>query len=155
MNRASFAGDLQSISWMAMALGGICGSLLGGYALVSLQIGKIFLLFSVLPTIQLFSCGLVEENRVEGKVLPEFSTLNGSNLTNWNGLDENKLSSLRSKTSTSRRKKGQKTSAVAPPITSKLKTPEKNVSLMSQWFQSLKMACYSLFRAFCQPIILR
>ncbi|KAL3530714.1 hypothetical protein ACH5RR_010036 [Cinchona calisaya] len=30
----SFAGDLQSMSWMAMALGGICGSLFGGFALV-------------------------------------------------------------------------------------------------------------------------
>lgn len=36
--RASFAGDLQSISWMAMALGGIFGSLLGGYALNNIQI---------------------------------------------------------------------------------------------------------------------
>ena len=35
--RASFAGDLQTISWLAMALGGICGSLLGGFALTNLQ----------------------------------------------------------------------------------------------------------------------
>ncbi|GMP52566.1 hypothetical protein CsSME_00018326 [Camellia sinensis var. sinensis] len=52
VERASFAGDLQSISWMAMALGGICGSLLGGYALTNIQIENIFLLFSVLPAIQ-------------------------------------------------------------------------------------------------------
>lgn len=154
MNRASFAGDLQSISWMAMALGGICGSLLGGYALASLQIDKIFLLFSVLPTIQLFSCGLVGEKSVDEKILPE-SSPNGSNLTNGNGFHENKFSSLKSKTSTSRRKKGQNTSTKAPRVTSRLKTPEKDVSFASKWYQSLKMACYSLFDAFRQPIILR
>ncbi|RWR94891.1 Biopterin transport-related protein BT1 [Cinnamomum micranthum f. kanehirae] len=56
LDRAAFAGDLQSVSWSAMALGGICGSLLGGYTLNNLQIGTIFLLFSILPTIQLLSC---------------------------------------------------------------------------------------------------
>lgn len=138
-----------------MAMGGICGSLLGGYALLRWQVDKIFLLFSVLPTIQLFSCGWVEENKVDDKAFPEFSTPNGSNLTNQNDLDENKLSSTRSETRTSRRKKGQKTSGMAPPFTNKFKHPVKDVPLTSQWFQSLKMACYSLFRAFCQPIILR
>ncbi|KAA8523701.1 hypothetical protein F0562_010124 [Nyssa sinensis] len=68
--KASFAGDLQSISWMTMAFGGICGSLFGGYALTNLQIDKIFLLFSVLPTLQLLSCGLVKENSAGIKVLP-------------------------------------------------------------------------------------
>ncbi|PWA45067.1 folate-biopterin transporter, Major facilitator superfamily domain protein [Artemisia annua] len=31
--KANYAGDLQSLSWMTMALGGICGSLFGEYAL--------------------------------------------------------------------------------------------------------------------------
>ncbi|KAL3612649.1 hypothetical protein D5086_003669 [Populus alba] len=44
--------DLQSISWLSMALGGIWGRLLGGHALNNLPIDKIFLRFSVLPAIQ-------------------------------------------------------------------------------------------------------
>ncbi|XP_054810559.1 probable folate-biopterin transporter 4 isoform X3 [Prosopis cineraria] len=67
-DRASFAGDLQSISWMAMALGGICGSLLGGYVLSNLQIDTIFLLFAVLPTIQLISCQLWLTNLLIAKL---------------------------------------------------------------------------------------
>eukprot|EP01018_Ginkgo_biloba_P018052 Gb_20691 [translate_table: standard] len=59
--RAAFAGDLQSLSWIAMAMGGIAGSLIGGLALSDLRIDIIFLLFSIFPTIQLFACGLVEE----------------------------------------------------------------------------------------------
>lgn len=59
--RAAFAGDLQSLSWSAMAIGGIVGSLVGGIALSDLRIDVVFLLFSMFPTIQLFACGLVEE----------------------------------------------------------------------------------------------
>ncbi|KAK9938453.1 hypothetical protein M0R45_015187 [Rubus argutus] len=81
--RASFAGDLQSISWLAMACGGICGSLTGGYALTNLHIHTIFLLFSVLPSMQLLSCGWVEENSVDSKVLPE------SELKNYHGVNGN------------------------------------------------------------------
>lgn len=132
-----------------MALGGICGSLLGGFALTNLQIDKIFLLFSVLPTIQLFSCGLVKEH----SFLPEVSTSNGSHMTNGS-FDEDKSSTV-SKTITARRKKGRKKARKAPVVENKFKIPGKDGSLASQWFQSLKMACYALFRAFCQPMILR
>ncbi|WZZ01129.1 hypothetical protein YC2023_073457 [Brassica napus] len=44
--KASFS-DLQSVSGCAMAVGGICGSLLGGYALNNLQMETICLLFTV------------------------------------------------------------------------------------------------------------
>ncbi|CAH1449343.1 unnamed protein product [Lactuca virosa] len=46
---------------MAMAVGGICGSLLGGYALTNFQMETIFLLFAVLPTLQLFSYAFVKK----------------------------------------------------------------------------------------------
>ena len=67
MIRAKFAGDLQSVSWMAMALGGICGSLLGGYALINFQMENIFLLFAVLPMLQLLSCTFDKESHVRCK----------------------------------------------------------------------------------------
>lgn len=60
--RARFVGDLQSLSWLAMAIGGIFGSLVGGIALSDLRIDVVFLIFSIFPMIQLFACGLVDEN---------------------------------------------------------------------------------------------
>ena len=78
--RASFAGDLQTISWLAMALGGICGSLLGGFALTNLQIDTIFLLFSILPAIQLLSCGLVEENSMDSNNSRSSQVVNGNSI---------------------------------------------------------------------------
>ncbi|KAK7861588.1 putative folate-biopterin transporter 4, partial [Quercus suber] len=80
--RASFAGDLLTISWLAMALGGICGSLLGGFALTNLQIDTIFLLFSILPAIQLLSCGLVEDNSVDS------NNSRGSQVVNGNSIQD-------------------------------------------------------------------
>lgn len=152
--RAAFAGDLQSISWMSMALGGIFGSLLGGYVLSNLHIDTIFLLFAILPALQLVSCGLVEESPTNTKDLNE--DLNSTSLHMRNGNAENvdQLTNGFSKTSTSRRKKSPKNRMKA--ITStKSQKQVKNKSLALQWFYSLKMASYSLFNAFRQPIILR
>lgn len=153
--RASFAGDLQSISWLAMAFGGICGSLTGGYALTNLHIHTIFLLFSVLPSMQLLSCGWVEENSVDSKVLPE------SELKNYHGvngnssfLDEDSFSEKKSNISISRRKKSNKGSKKKT-VTSKVQISGKVDSLASRWFHSLKAATFSLCRAFKQPMILR
>ncbi|KAJ7960738.1 Folate-biopterin transporter [Quillaja saponaria] len=152
--RASFAGDLQSISWLAMALGGICGSLLGGYALSNLQIDTIFLLFSVLPAIQLLSCRFVEEHSKGSKVLPEVS-MSSSSHVNDSLSDEDSISAKKSRVGTSRRKKGQKNSKRKAVRASKSQTLEKGNSLSLKLFQSLKEAAYSLCRAFRQPMILR
>lgn len=138
-----------------MAFGGICGSLLGGYALDNLQIDTIFLLFTVLPAIQLLSCGLVEENPVHSKVLPEDSNSRSSHLASSNGniLDEDIVE--KSKNGPLRRKKNQKNSKTREVSKPKAQFGEKNHSLALQWFYSLKTATYSLCRAFRQPIILR
>lgn len=153
--QAAFAGDLQSISWLTMAFGGICGSLLGGYALDNLQIDTIFLLFTVLPAIQLLSCGLVEENPVHNKVLPEVSNSRSSHLASSNGsiLDEDIVE--KSTNGPLRRKKNQKNSKKREVSKPKAQFGEKNDSLALRWFYSLKTATYSLCRAFRQPIILR
>jgi hypothetical protein len=93
-----------------MALGGIWGSLLGGHALNNLPIDKIFLRFSVLPAIQLLSCGLVGENSVDSKFYPESANSSNSHPVNGNGSisDEDSILLKRSNTSTSRSKKSQK-----------------------------------------------
>ncbi|CAH2040581.1 unnamed protein product [Thlaspi arvense] len=155
--RASFAGDLQSISWMTMALGGIFGSLLGGYALANLKIENIFLLFAVLPSVQLLSCILVKENVVGSRDLHEYPTSNDSDGANGNitDLDSDSYSDKKSKTSTSRRKKNKKGRQKRSNVSEKFQNQEKHGSLVSQWFGSLKMATYSLARAFRQPIIIR
>lgn len=152
LEKAKFAGDLQSVSWMAMALGGICGSLLGGYALSNLQMETIFLLFAVLPTLQLLSCGLVKEDPVHtSKYSNGFEELNG------NIPDEDKPSTGMhiTKTITLRRKKSSKQQKKGKMNRSNSQMPVKDVSFGLQWFRSFKTAGYTLFKAFRQPIILR
>eukprot|EP00249_Psilotum_nudum_P014242 c24736_g1_i2 orf=744-2267(-) len=59
--RAEFAGDLQSVSWFSMALGGMVGSVAGGFSLSTLGIEGIFLLSSLFPLLQILTCGGVDE----------------------------------------------------------------------------------------------
>lgn len=151
--RASFAGDLQSVSWLSMALGGICGSLLGGFALNNFEIDRIFLFFSILPAVQLFSCFLVEETTVRDKDPAELSTAKESSI-NGVSIDEDVVSNVKSNNSTSRRRKNQK-NTTKPSVTSKMQISDKERSVAAIWFKSLKVAVHDLFKAFKQPIILR
>ncbi|KAL8505592.1 hypothetical protein ACS0TY_016728 [Phlomoides rotata] len=159
--KASFAGDLQSISWMAMAFGGIWGSLIGGYTLNNLPIDQIFLLFSLLPALQLLSCGLVEENSVGDKVISEYSssssgslTVNGRESHEVTSRSQNDNSAEKSKSSTLRRKRSQKSAEQGVETARKSQVPARG-SLVAKWLQSFKMATLSLFGAFRKPIILR
>ncbi|XP_021993508.1 probable folate-biopterin transporter 4 isoform X3 [Helianthus annuus] len=150
--KATFSGDLQSLSWMTMALGGICGSLFGGYALNNIQMNNIFLLFSVLPTIQLFSCAFVADSSISSSQLPEFST----SINSIGILDEARLSPQSPpKPGTLMRKRSHKSSKKISINTSKYPETEKDESLPSQWFQSFQKAGYTLFKVFQRPIILR
>ncbi|XP_075481013.1 putative folate-biopterin transporter 4 isoform X2 [Primulina tabacum] len=150
LERASFAGDLQSLSWMTMALGGICGSLLGGYALTNLQTYNIFLLFSALPAIQLFSSGLVEEKSVGNKEYPEYCTLDkGTNSMNGRSFLDKPRNNF------SRRKRNKKSAKRGLDTSENSQIPEIDGSLAMKWFHSLKMASITLLRAFQQPVIFR
>lgn len=141
-----------------MAFGGICGSLIGGYTLNNLPMDKIFLLFSILPAIQLFSCSLVEESSVADKVLPAHSSQNGgSYLVNGKDSHEenpkshnNNFPAKKSGKNTYRRKRGQKSIKQGP-----VAATESEVPLDQGVLTSLKTATFSLIRAFKQPIILR
>ncbi|CAI0379903.1 unnamed protein product, partial [Linum tenue] len=147
LSRASFAGDLQSLSWFSMALGGICGSLLGGYALSNLPIDKIFLLFTVLPAIQLFSCVLVEETPVSSGDVPTSEDLGDSHDMNGNSpSDEDSYFMRKSSSTISKRKKSKK------------RGKKKRFSNKSQFVEKEnagRLATYSLLQAFRKPIILR
>lgn len=139
-----------------MAFGGICGSLLGGYALNSLQIATNFLLFSALPTMQLLSCSLVEETSKGMKVLQDPSDSNSTDTVNGHSSksDEDSVAMKKPRNITKRRKKGQK-NRTRTHASSKSQLQEKGDLLVVKWFHSLKEATYSLCRAFRQPIILR
>ena len=52
------------MSWFAMALGGIFGSMMGGFALSSLGVKRIFLIFSMFPVLQLVLCTFVDERKL-------------------------------------------------------------------------------------------
>ncbi|XP_023729580.1 probable folate-biopterin transporter 4 [Lactuca sativa] len=153
--KAKYAGDLQSISWMTMALGGICGSLFGGYALTNLQMGNIFLLFSFLPTIQLLSCGYVTESPISSLNFTEFPSFNASEIYSGSGPDEERSSNEAPKPGSLVRKRSHKISKKKYLESIKDQMPEKEGSLPLKWFWSLKVAGYTLFEAFRQPIILR
>ncbi|CAN8301880.1 unnamed protein product [Cochlearia groenlandica] len=152
LEKASFAGDLQSISWFAMAVGGICGSLLGGYALTNLKIETIFLLFTVLPALQLLSCALVQE--IPAGVEPLAEVLDSNEFeeeSNDNYIDTKKSNTRRRKGKKNKKKKGRKGTVNGMSETTK----KQSKSLASRLFQSLKAATLELIRAFKQPIILR
>lgn len=140
-----------------MAFGGICGSLLGGYALTNLAIDHIFLLFSLLPSIQLLSCGLVKESPLGSRFFPEHSNSGNSQISNGDDgvLDQDISVFERSSISTSKKRKKSPLTKKKTLITSKSEVSEKDRSLALQWFVSLKMATYSLCSAFRKPIILR
>ncbi|CAN1318712.1 Probable folate-biopterin transporter 4 [Linum perenne] len=147
--KASFAGDLQSLSWFSMALGGICGSLLGGFALSNLSIDKIFLLFSVLPAIQLFSCCLVEENPVVSEVVSASDDSDDPSHSDDNSYF------LRKSTTTNSRRRKKKKKGKKKKFSSKSQVNQKENSGKLGWYYSLKSASCSLLQAFRQPIILR
>lgn len=142
-----------------MAFGGICGSLFGGYTLDNLQIDKIFLLFSILPAIQLLSCSLVEESSVEDTVLSEkFSSNGASNSTNGKDSHEDyprSHSNKKSGKNTHRRRRVQKSTKQEPVTATESEVPLGEGFIMAKWFDSLKSATFSLLGAFRQPIILR
>ncbi|KAG5394364.1 hypothetical protein IGI04_024327 [Brassica rapa subsp. trilocularis] len=140
--KASFS-DLQSVSGCAMAVGGICGSLLGGYALNNLKMETICLLFTVLPVLQLLPCALLEEIPSSNEPFPEM-------------LEEKRNDNYRNtnKSNTRRRKKGQKQKKKGRRGGSDGILSERQKK-QSKLFQSLKSATSELCRAFKQPIILR
>ncbi|WOL06973.1 putative folate-biopterin transporter 4 isoform X2 [Canna indica] len=150
---AEFAGDLQSLSWFAMALGGICGSLLGGYTLSQLSIDTIFLLFAVLPAVQLLSCSLVKETPSEPQRVQ--IDIRQENMELKEDISHFSSNSSFSKTSNrSKRKSKHKNDKRKRNLKSGI-LEKHHGSLVKRYYMSLKSAIYSLVRTFKQPIILR
>lgn len=150
--RAEFAGDLQSLSWLMMAVGGICGNLLGGYALSSLQIHSIFLLFSILPSIQLLSCVLIKEVSSEISEIEEQKSKDHGQWKLYSRSNKNSLGNASNSGPFRRRNRGSNHGQ------NKI-TSQENVngeeSFGLRCYESLRSAIYSLFHAFKKPLILR
>ncbi|KAK8954680.1 putative folate-biopterin transporter 4 [Platanthera zijinensis] len=149
--RAEFAGDLQSLSWLMMAVGGICGNLLGGYALSSLQVYSIFLLFSILPSIQLLSCILIKEVSSE---IPGIEEQKPKNHGQWKLYSSSKNSlGNASKTGPLRRRNRGRNHGQNQIISQENVNGKESFYL--RCYESLRSAIYSLFHAFKKPLILR
>lgn len=140
-----------------MAFGGICGSLLGGYTLSKFRIDTIFLLFSILPAIQLLSCALIDEVPcVLQKTI--YQNTNGHTGTKQaTSISTGHTSSIeKPKSETSRRRKNRQHKTERRAISVEYENIEhQNQSLFAKWYLSLKSAIYQLCTAFKQPAILR
>ncbi|KAL6850143.1 hypothetical protein ACP4OV_020770 [Aristida adscensionis] len=147
-----FAGDLQSLSWSSMAVGGIFGSLLGGHALSNLPIHVIYLVFSALPFFQLVSCGFVEDSPKGFQSAVHEHKFVGDQSCD-SAFDE-KGSSESFRYQGTRRRKGTRKSNKRRTL-SKRDDEKQNRSTNSRPFQSLRTAFFSLCTAFKQPTILR
>lgn len=149
--RAEFAGDLQTLSWLMMAMGGICGNLLGGYALSSLRIYSIFLLFSILPSIQLISCAFVKEVSSE---IPGMAYLKNSH-----GQEKlcitSKASLVGASKSDALRKRKKELNDDSNKFTYLEAEDVKEQESLVRGYHSIRSAIYSLCRAFKEPLILR
>ncbi|CAM0145466.1 unnamed protein product [Urochloa decumbens] len=146
-----FAGDLQSLSWSSMAVGGIFGSLLGGYALSNLPIHVIYVVFSALPLFQLVSCMFVEDSPKRFQsAIDEHN--NQSSVTAFS--EEGSGEALGKEGA--RRRKGTRKNNKRRPLSKQTEANEKsNGSFNPSPSLSLKSAFFSLCTAFKQPAILR
>jgi hypothetical protein len=139
-----------------MAVGGIFGSLLGGYALSNLPINTIYIIFSALPLFQLVSCIFVKEspNGFESMV---------DNAAHDHPIDQNIDSAFPGEGSSeslkyggTRRRKGAHKKRKRRSLSKRSEALEKhNKSINSGLYLSLKSAFFSLCTAFKQPAILR
>lgn len=155
--QAEFAGDLQSLSWSAMAMGGICGSLLGGYTLSNLRIDTIFLLFSLLPTVQLLSCALVQEVPGGSKNIPDdykHQHIEYEADASFSSGNDSFTNTVKSGTSRRRSNSHKNSKKKMKSIQSEIQEQQKGL-LASSGIVSLKSVVYTLCQTFRKPIILR
>ncbi|XP_062179336.1 probable folate-biopterin transporter 4 isoform X1 [Phragmites australis] len=149
-----FAGDLQSLSWSSMAVGGIFGSLLGGYALSNLPIHVIYVVFSALPFFQLLSCFFVEDSpKGFRSAADEHKYVDNQSVVSAfaeKGFGE----SFRYEGT--RRRKGTRKNNKRRPLSRTTEANEKDNRSINSWpCLSLRSAFFSLCTAFKQPTILR
>ncbi|KAJ1282384.1 hypothetical protein BS78_03G047700 [Paspalum vaginatum] len=146
-----FAGDLQSLSWSSMAVGGIFGSLLGGYALSNLPIHAIYVVFSALPFLQLVSCIFVEDSpKGFQSAIEEHKYVDNQNAVT---AYSEKGSSEALRYEGTRRRKGTRKNNKRRPLPKR--NEQHNGSVNSSLSLSLRSAFFSLCTAFKQPTILR
>eukprot|EP00898_Chlorokybus_atmophyticus_P002894 jgi/Chlat1/3605/Chrsp234S03576 len=65
--RAEFAGDLQSLSWITMSVGGLLGAISGGVAMTKLDVKVIFGVFALFPMFGLVVTPFVPDDNVAAK----------------------------------------------------------------------------------------
>lgn len=135
-----------------MALGGIFGSLLGGYTLSQLSIDTIFLLFSILPAIQLLSCSLIKESPLESNGAQNHDSITMKFKDDVGYSNRKNSFTKASKTSRRKSKHNNDNKRMNLKYESPIRQP---CSRLERYYISLKSNICNLVGTFKQPIILR
>ncbi|XP_020163983.1 probable folate-biopterin transporter 4 isoform X1 [Aegilops tauschii subsp. strangulata] len=151
---SEFAGDLQSLSWSSMAVGGIFGSLLGGYALSNLPINAIYIIFSALPLFQLVTCVFVKESSKGFDSTIDNAAHDHADDQNIDSAFAGQGSGESFKYVSTRRRKGARKKNKRRTLSKRSEGHEKHNKSVNL-YSSLKSAFISLCTAFKQPAILR
>lgn len=143
LSRPHFAGDLQSLSWSSMAVGGVFGSLLGGYALSNLPIHAIYVVFSALPFFQLVACMFVDDSPKGFQ-----SAIDQTNYVQNQSAENGSTEALGYQGT--RRRKGTRQNSKRKPLSKQTEANDSASPCLSP-----RSAFVSLCTAFKQPSILR
>ncbi|XP_037412442.1 probable folate-biopterin transporter 4 [Triticum dicoccoides] len=149
-----FAGDLQSLSWSSMAVGGIFGSLLGGYALSNLPINAIYIMFSALPLFQLVTCVFLKESPKGFESTTDNAAHDHVDGQNIDSAFAGQGSGESFKYEGTRKRKGARKKSERRSLSKRSEAHEKHNKSVDL-YSSLKSALVSLCTAFKQPAILR
>ncbi|VAH75455.1 unnamed protein product [Triticum turgidum subsp. durum] len=144
-----FAGDLQSLSWSSMAVGGIFGSLLGGYTLSNLPINAIYIMFSALPLFQLVTCVFLKESPKGFESMTDNAAHDGQNI---DSAFAGQGSGESFKYEGTRKRKGARKKCKRRSLFKRSEAHEKHNKSVDL-YSSLKSALVSLCTAFKQPAI--
>ncbi|XP_048562835.1 probable folate-biopterin transporter 4 isoform X2 [Triticum urartu] len=145
-----FAGDLQS----SMAVGGIFGSLLGGYALSNLPINAIDIIFSALPLFQLVTCVFIKESPKGFESTTDNAAHDHADGQNIDSAFAGQGSGESFKYEGTRKRKGARKKSKRRSLSKRSEAHEKHNKSVNL-YSSLKSALVSLCTAFKQPAILR
>lgn len=137
-----------------MAVGGIFGSLLGGYALSNLPINAIYIMFSALPLFQLVTCVFLKESPKGFESTTDNAAHDHVDGQNIDSAFAGQGSGESFKYEGTRKRKGARKKSERRSLSKRSEAHEKHNKSVDL-YSSLKSALVSLCTAFKQPAILR
>ncbi|CAK9197129.1 unnamed protein product [Sphagnum troendelagicum] len=157
---AEYSGDLQSLSWLAMAFGGILGSVSGGLCLAVLKVKGIFLLFSIFPLLQLVSCIFIHEKSANQMAVVNNEVLEGAqNIARDSSTADKQYDNSSHGVSTNveglRKRKAASPQEVISRLPKSLDGIEAPLQSQRGLFHDLQTTLQALWRAVKQPDIIQ